>query len=339
MPSPKIHILGLGNLGRLFAHALASKPNPPSITLLFHRPNLLQEWEEAGQKIHITTQGQTSSSGSFEVEEVFDVNKLNSEKIDNLIVTTKTINTAKAINAVKSRLGKGSTILFAQNGMGTIEEVTRSLFSNEEEQPSFLAAITSHGVYSQGPFRSVHAGLANVTIGPVNTRGEKSQYLVDQVVGSPVLAATEVTSEELLKLQLEKLVVNAMMNPLTVLFECKNGELFNRAPILGLMRLLLAEASEVLRSLPESSNDMERFSTKTLEERVLSVAEKTAQNTSSMLQDVQAGRETEIEYINGWIVRKGNENGVSCEWNTKVVKMVKEGKKVTVEGIEEYFPV
>lgn len=240
---------------------------------------------------------------------------------------------------MKSRLGKDSTILFAQNGMGTIEEVTRSLFSDEGDRPNYLAAVTSHGVYSQGPFRSVHAGLANVSVGHVSTRAEKSQYLLDQIVGSPILAAAEVSSEELLKLQLEKLVVNAMMNPLTVLFDCKNGELFSRSPILGLMRLLLKEASQVLRSLPETSQDIERFSLEKLEERVLSVAEKTAQNTSSMLQDVRAGRRTEIEYINGWVVRKGKENGVSCEWNEKVIQMVTEGKTITAEGIRDYFPV
>ena len=48
-PSTKrIHILGIGNLGRLFAHALANSPNPPPISLLFHRPTLISEWEQAG---------------------------------------------------------------------------------------------------------------------------------------------------------------------------------------------------------------------------------------------------------------------------------------------------
>ena len=141
-------------------------------------------------------------------------------------------------------------------------------------------------------------------------------------------------------MQLEKLVVNAMINPLTVIFDCKNGELFNRRPIFHLMRLLLAEASQVIHSLPELGPDPEaasRFSVEKLEAIVLNVAEKTAKNTSSMLQDVRAGRPTEIDYINGYIVKKGKEQGIECKTNEKLIQLVKEGKVVGVQDVESEF--
>ena len=56
--------------------------------------------------------------------------------------------------------------------MGTIEEVTRSLFFDKGEQPNFLAAITSYKVYSEGLFWSVYTGLANINIRQVKTRGD-----------------------------------------------------------------------------------------------------------------------------------------------------------------------
>ncbi len=55
--SGRIHVLGLGNLGRLFAHELAIQPSPPPITLLLHRRSLLEEWGNVGKKIEITTEG------------------------------------------------------------------------------------------------------------------------------------------------------------------------------------------------------------------------------------------------------------------------------------------
>lgn len=224
--------------------------------------------------------------------------------------------------------------------MGTIEEVTESLFPDETRRPNFLAAITSHGVYSQGPFRSVHAGLANTTVGQVHPRGDQnSQYLLSQIVNSPILAATEVSPSEILKAQLEKLVVNAMINPLTVVFGCKNGELFSRPEILDVMRNMLGEVYEVLQTLSSGPQHDERFLLEKLEEKVVSVGVKTAENTSSMRQDVQAGRETEIEYINGWIVRKARENGVTCVWNEKVIEMVKKGDAIAVADIREHFPL
>jgi 2-dehydropantoate 2-reductase len=132
-----------------------------------------------------------------------------------------------------------------------------------------------------------------------------------------------------------------MINPLTAIFNCKNGELFTRGPIIRVMRLLLSEASQVILSLPKLRDDQtteSRFSMESLEEVVLNVAAKTAKNTSSMLQDVRAGKATEIEYINGYIVKRGREMGVDVRFNERLVEMVKEKRVISVDGTEEVFP-
>ncbi|TVY57934.1 Ketoisovalerate reductase BEA2 [Lachnellula cervina] len=331
---PRIHILGIGNIGRLFAHALANTPNPPPITLLMHRPSLLSDWHLAGRTISITTHGLTNSDGIYDVEEpTFHKDGI----IENLIIATKTLHTAKALEAVKHRLNAESTVLFTQNGMGTTEEVTRLIFPEEAGRPSYLAAITSHGVYSEGPFRSVFAGQAHVSVGHVSGSSTKSRYLLDQIVAAKLLNAREFESRELRLLQLEKLVINATVNPLTVVYNCRNGELFKRSDITSVMRDLLAEASQVISSLPElqtedGGNDVvERFSKDNLEAKVMDVAEKTAANTSSMLQDFRAGRETEVGYINGYIVKRGKELGINVGNNERIVEMVQKGK-MAVDG-------
>jgi 2-dehydropantoate 2-reductase len=361
-PQPRIHVLGVGNLGRLFAHALANQPSPPPITLLLHRPSLLPEWEAAGRTISLTTHGVTNSSGTYSVE---TPDSDSGETISNLIVATKTLHTTTALESVRHRLNSESTVLFLQNGMGTTEEVTRFIFSDPKSRPSYLAAITSHGVYSESPFRSVFAGQAHVSIGSVGTPSPapqdpshpnilypsqlQSRYLLEQIVNAPLLNATAFESRELKMLQLEKLVVNAMINPLTVIFNCKNGELFTRSPITRVMRLLLREASMVVSRLPElrpkqeegaEEEDVEdRFSIENLEVKVLDVAEKTAANTSSMLQDFRAGRETEVGYINGYIVKRGKEMGIDVRHNEKVVEMIKNGDVIgdaLERGVEEF---
>lgn len=344
----RIHVLGIGNLGRLFAHALANSENPPPISLLLHRPSLLQEWEKAGRQISITTNGIINSNGQFDVEDISSPTSSDTP-ISNLIVATKTINTVSALASVSHRLNSESTVLFTQNGMGTLEEANSQVFTDASKRPNYLTSITSHGVFTLSPFSSVHAGLAFVSIGralqiPPPTSPSKAQYLINKVIESPVLAAKEYRPQELLYLQLEKLVINAMINPLTAVFDCKNGELFIHGAVVKMMRLLLQEASQVLLSLPElrvaadGDDEIEiRFSTQELEIKVLDVAGKTAANTSSMLQDVRAGRKTEIDYINGWIVRKGKELGMECEHNGSLVEMVKTEKKIGVEDVRENF--
>ena len=342
--SGRIYILGVGNIGRLFAHALAKEENPPPITLLLHRASLLEEWAKAGKSIQITTNGVIDRSSRYDVEVIpFTGQQKIKRPIKNLIVATKTIHTLSALSFLKDRLSSPlrarTNILFAQNGMGTIEQVTKDLFPDISSKPNYLACVMHHGLYSEGSFHSVHAGRANMTIGRVENGGA-AQYLIDKITQARLLSATQVTPKELFRQQVEKLVINTIINPLTVIFNCKNGELFSHEPIVKVMRALLLEASQVIQSLPElrlHHDTAIRFSPQRLEANVVEAAEKTAENTSSMLQDFRAGRETEIDYINGYIVERAKGAGVECETHKAVVGMVKSRTQISVDDAEEYL--
>jgi 2-dehydropantoate 2-reductase len=71
--------------------------------------------------------------------------------------------------------------------------------------------------------------------------------------------------------------------------------------------------------------------------KVLAVADKTAANTSSMLQDVRANRETEIEYITGYLLKRGRECGVDMHFNAQVYDMVQAGRTLKVEDVVHEF--
>lgn len=152
-----------------------------------------------------------------------------------------------------------------------------------------------------------------------------SRYLLRTLTRSPVLCAVGFTPTELLQQQLEKLVANCILNPLTSLLDNRNGALLYNFPLTRTMRLMLAEISHVIRSLPELANVPNvntRFSPERLETLCVSIADKTKDNISSMLADVRAGKKTEIEYINGYIVRRGEELGVKCVVNYAIMQTV-----------------
>ena len=117
----RVYILGIGNLGKLFAHSLARKPCPPPITLLLHREGLVREWKESGGCIELITNGISNKQCLFDVELLDDGkgNESSGGPIRNVIVATKAPRTTAALARIKHRLGQRSTILFAQNGMGT----------------------------------------------------------------------------------------------------------------------------------------------------------------------------------------------------------------------------
>lgn len=153
-----------------------------------------------------------------------------------------------------------------------------------------------------------------------------SRYLLRTLLRTPVLCATAFSPPDLLQLQLEKLAVNCIINPLTVMLDARNGSVLYNYSLTRVIRLLLSEVSLVIRSLPELQyipNVQQRFDPGRLETVVVGVANRTGDNISSMLADVRAGRQTEIDYINGWIVKKGEEMGVKCFMNYMLMHMVK----------------
>ena len=296
---------------------------------------------------------------------------ISSEPIHNLIVTTKAAVTLAALGRIKHRLLPTSTVCFLQNGMGTIDDVNKELFPDESERPNYMQGIITHGANvpaekaAQDPFYAVHAGHGTLALGLLPRSGVKketlasspapdekdvqsekwaasSRHLLRTLTRSPVLCAVGFTPTELLQQQLEKLAVNSVMNPLTSLLDNRNGCLLYNFALTRTMRLLLAEISHVIRSLPELAgvpNVNTRFSAERLETLVVSVTNKTKDNISSMLADVRAGRKTEIEYINGYIVRRGEEIGVKCVVNYAIMQTVVGKAQMTQREERERVPM
>ena len=122
----------------------------------------------------------------------------------------------------------------------------------------------------------------------------------------------------------------------------RNGSILYNFAITRNMRLLLAETSLVIRSLPELQNIpniAKRFSSQRLETLVVSVANTTRDNISSMLADVRAGRQTEVEYINGYIVKRGEEIGIKCVVNYSTMQMVIGKSAVTQREVRGEYVV
>ena len=100
-------------------------------------------------------------------EEVLDNNErfLSNEYIRCLILTVKAHHTISALEEVKHRLDRNSTVLFLQNGMGTIDDVNRVIWPDEELRPNYMIGVNSHGVYQTGPFEATHAGHGFIYLG------------------------------------------------------------------------------------------------------------------------------------------------------------------------------
>ncbi|KAJ5819806.1 2-dehydropantoate 2-reductase [Penicillium riverlandense] len=361
--SGRVHILGLGNVGCFVAHSLAWRQSPPPITLMLHNPEFYEDFLRKKSCISINTNGLDDIKTGFDVN-VFHNNSWRSiaygsdadrkpneapdilasaEKdeghIECLVATVKANHTVNALKTVSHRLTADSTICILQNGMGTMDLLNREVFPDPATRPKYLMGIVSHGLMRAEKFLIRHMGVGTTILAPVarsnvpanpaesdTSWAPTTKYLLRLLTLTPQLVAVAERPTELIQYQLEKLAVNCVVNPLTALMDCKNGELLGHLSLTRVMRLLLFEISSVICALPELQGIPgleERFSPERLRKMAVNIMYKTRENSSSMLQDVQSARVTEIEFLNGYIVRRGEELGIKPVLNYTMMNLVK----------------
>jgi 2-dehydropantoate 2-reductase len=368
----RIYFLGMGSIGLLVAHSLMRLEQSPPISLLLHRAQLVENFR-LNRAIRLlnkhTGEADAQSGYSFESLESdseeagphwrpFLVQKSpppeeglvtgEERAIHSLIVACKAPATVSAINSVKHRITHETTICLMQNGMGQVDELNQKVFTNPALRPTYILGIVSHGLYVSEPFTAVHAGIGTISIGVVrdllqssattHPGKSSSEHLLNVLTRAPALGCTTFDYAELLQLQFEKLVVNCVLNPLTALMDVRNGGMLDNDPLSHVQRAIIAEISKVIQALPEMQGNEElstRFGLERLTERFIYVTELTAKNSSSMREDVSGKRGTEIEYINGYIVKRGKEVGIECVANALVMQLV-QGK--TIASRKEHLP-
>jgi 2-dehydropantoate 2-reductase len=385
LPTRRIHLMGMGSIGTFIAHALLSLPNPPPISLLFHRPEMYEAFEAGDRIVRVINQQNNTNDerSGYDVDlanydsnqnlvswryvphyssnptppEPDEILPTGEVKIYTLIVTVKGPATVTALRSVKHRISPETTICLMQNGMGQIEELNDEVFRDPETRPTYMLGLVTHGVYLTQQFAAYHVGTGSIAVGVVRdvdkfpmppkspplslTEADRrrmyptdddlyanitSRYLLRTLTRSPILICAAIPYLDLLQLQLEKLTINCIINPITALMNVPNGSLLRNGALSKTSRLLLAEISAVIRTLPELEgvpSIRSRFSPARLESLYLSVAQNTAQNSSSMREDIRNGKDTEIEYINGYIVRRGEEQGLKCVLNYMLMQLIK----------------
>ncbi|ACB39264.1 ketopantoate reductase family protein [Pyrobaculum neutrophilum] len=208
------------------------------------------------------------------------------------LVAVKGPDTADALSAVS-----GVPVLF-QNGIGGLE-LARRIF------PSAAAAVVTYGVYREG-CRAELRGRGEIIlprdaaeVGEALARGGAAVRIVEDV--EPYRWA--------------KLVVNAAINPVTAVLQAPNGVLLENAWARALAEKLAGEAASVAAAVG--------YPVEGAFDAVLQVARATAQNISSMAQDLARCRPTEVDFINGAVVKYGGERGVPTPYNHAVYALVK----------------
>ncbi|QSZ30831.1 hypothetical protein DSL72_000389 [Monilinia vaccinii-corymbosi] len=377
--SRTIYVLGTGPIGQFIAYNIAELDSPPPITLLMHRPLLLQQWHQHGQVLRVLRDETIWEQSGFNVELSASFNIPGSESefnptehrfgyseevIDNLIITTNGAKTVAALTSIRHRLRPHSTICFVQHGAGVIEDVNEHVFPDEQDRPHYMLGNLSHGLFatehvwtvshtSQGELRlcipqSDTNAPANETLARSIDRklthswAPSSRYMLMVLSRSSRLAATGLNYSDFMKFHLEFIAVNSVIGPLSVLFDCSNDRLLYNFQATQAMKGLLREISQVLVNLPELMTVPKvstRFGKRRLQSMVLSVLARTGKNVTTMLQNVRNGMKTDIDFYNGYLARRAKELGITFTSNELIISMVKAKQAIKSKEMNSYIPV
>ena len=265
-----VAIIGPGAIGILYASRLVDRVD--TLTLVDHNPDRIARLNKSG----------------FTVDSPDGTRACKITVSNNIPADAKlAIVCVKAQSTKNLKLPKNTTVLTIQNGLNNVETI-----SDMVGHSNVLAGVTTEAVtmLEEGHIRHVSDGIT--TFGAWTECPSETAESALTAAGF-TCAITDMPGQTIW----EKTAINAGINPLTAILNVPNGKLLEKRESRELLRDLVVEAAKV------ASIEGYRFS-RSLVEAAEETCEQTAENISSMLQDVRAGRMTEIDAISGEIIRR-----------------------------------
>lgn len=297
----KIAVLGAGAMGSLYGGMLAEAGNEVV---------LIDIWKEHIDAVNRNGLKIEGSGGTRVIRNITGVAEpAAAGTADLVLIFVKATATREAARAACVLTGPSAMVLTLQNGLGNVESLCSALGSSR-----VTAGTTGHGSTMIAPGHIRHGGEGDTVIGePDGSRGERIEALAALFQRAGI--ATKIT-ENVMGLIWTKLLVNVGINALTAVTGLKNGRLLDFPEAEELLAAAVAEAAAVAKAKGI------RLETEDPIGHARRIARQTAENRSSMLQDVAAGRQTEISVINGAVVAEGKRLGVPVPVNTVLTSLV-----------------
>jgi 2-dehydropantoate 2-reductase len=230
--------------------------------------------------------------------------------VDLIVNFVKCYNTEAAITSALPMLGDSTAILTLQNGWGNADRIAAVA-----GKPRVIVGVTSHSGTLVGPGRVKHSGIGMTYVGEID--GAQSQRLNAAVAAFRKAGIETTPSSHIIDEIWKKLALNVCTLPTSALLRFQAHELIQHDGTVALMRGLLHEVVAVAKAQGISLDYAERW------KAITDLLKQAIGARASMLQDVEANRQTEIDVVNGAIVEAGRRNSVPTPLNDAMVWMVK----------------
>lgn len=317
---PKNHLrigfIGAGSIGSLFGGYLGSIASEDYIleVIFFGLKEHIDEIKKNGLKIHKEQKVIfVKNIRAYENLETFNLllDNNTSYQFDFMFLTTKTYDTGSALEQYKNLIDLSKRIVILQNGIGN-EDLVKSYCPAEK----IIRIVTSHGALLKEPGHVYHTGEGFIKMGLAFSKKVPSDLVLFRDLLNWSGLETEIV-EDIIQSSWEKIFVNIGINAIGALTRLHNGGLLENEGLKRMMKGAVEEALKVARLKGIKLPDRDYL------KLTYSVAEKTYNNQNSMLQDVLKGQITEIDFINGKIVKYAEELGISVPINELLTNLIK----------------
>ena len=300
-PSSIWNLVGDGAVGMALAHRLQAIGE--SVRLVARRPlpDPVELVYRDGDGSSVTWSCPTASSTEGSVA--------SGRSVHRLVIATKAYSVGEVLDAWGPRLAPGARVFFLQNGIG---------FRRPGDLPEDVHALDAvnmgFAAFRSGERTVTQTGNEPFQIGDAIGRSTPAvDSIIDDLDHLNRAGIEAIWTPSIREQQWLKIAANAVINPLTAIYGCRNGVLLDRAETSDLVDSLCVENDRVLQSIGLGAAG------RGLLERTRHIIRATAANVSSMLTDLNRGDgRSELEFINGSLLRAATEHGVEVPVNRSV---------------------
>ena len=297
----KIAIVGPGAVGCLLTSFLSKGNNEVW---------LLDKDAERASKINKNGISIEGVSGEWNIKGKATIDAKDIGSAGLVIIAVKSYDTKEAISASKPLISNDTSVLTLQNGLGNVEIISEAV-----GQEKVIGGVTNLGATLLETGKVRHAGKGETIIGRIDGKIPVQMRQIREIFNACGLETK--ISKDIKGILWSKLIINVGINALTAITRLHNGRLIEFEGTRKILREAVTEAVRISK----------RKRIKLIYDdplaKVEAVCEATSENISSMLQDILRKKRTEIDFINGVIVRLGQELGIPVPANLTLVDLVK----------------
>ncbi|HAC10124.1 MAG TPA: hypothetical protein DCG14_10780 [Phycisphaerales bacterium] len=306
-PSSTWHLVGGGAVGMALAHRLHATGEAVRLVTRTPRPDPVELVYRDGDGPPVTWSCPTTSPS--------EESPAAGRTVDRLVVATKAYSVVEVLDVWGPRLAPGARVFLLQNGTGFRRpgDLPEDVHALDVVNTGFAAFRSGEGTVTQTGTEPLWIGDA---IGGATPADVEIADDIDRLFKSGFQARWTPSIREQ---QWLKIAVNAVINPLTAIFGCRNGILLEREETSALVESLCAENVRVLEALGFGRPGKE------LHETTRHIIRATASNVSSMLADLNRGDgRSELDFINAALIRAANDHGVEVPENEAILERAAE---------------